>query len=249
MQTDEEILAAFRDTAETATRHIKEAEDPKSPVHRELPERRRLATGAFNQARQTAILAAGDLRSARMGEALREFADDPVDHAARTADLLEADQMARGMGKVEATNKLLPAGWEALGLGQLRQAEVYMRAARLAGALDTALSKAITEAKCEIFPNRISALAKGSNAHNSYDITRLEVEKATANFHHLVHNGPDAAQAMLAVKMADWVAAQAEKRPIKSASDLGLPDTSRPAPDYTNLQMDSRLHGVEERRG
>jgi hypothetical protein len=246
--TDEELLAIFRDTAETATRYFKEVADPNTTIPKsEHAERRRLAIGAFNQARQTAVLAAGDLRSARLTEATREYAADPIDDQAMTADLLAADQASRGMGKVAATSQLLPAGWDALRLGQIRKAEVNLRAAQLAGAFDTALVKAIEMAKCEIYPNRISSLAKGSIAHNAHAVSFLEIEKATANFQHLIGNGPEAVQSMITVRMADWVAAQAEGRPLKGDAELGLPALARPDPEYQGSHLDSRLRGVEPR--
>jgi hypothetical protein len=245
---DAEILAAFKDTAVTATRHITEALDKKSPLHGELPERRRLATGAFQQARQTAILAAAKLRHARLEEARIEFANDPKNDAARTSDLLEADQLSRGMGKVEATNKLLPAGWDSIRLHQIRSAEVFLRAAKLAGAVDTALAAAIEEVKNLEFPNRSAALQKGADAVDSHENALMEIQKATANFSYLIGDGPATAQASLDVKMRDWSSAQAEGRPVKGERDLGLPDTSRPEPDWTNVQLGRQpVREVQER--
>ena len=240
---DQDILAAFRDTYAVATRHITEAVDKKSPVHNELPERRKLAIDAFQQARQTAILAAAELRHTRLLEGQKEFAADPKDDAARTADLLEADQLSRGMGKVAAEKQLLTAGWDSIRLGQIREAEVFLRAAKLAGAVDTALAARIEEAKNEVLPNRLAGLQKGSDARDAHDAAMLEIQTATANFNHLIGDGPATAQASIDVKMRDWVASQAEGRALKGDRERGLPVQETPPPTGA---MVGRAVGIPE---
>jgi hypothetical protein len=248
---DEEILRTFREVADPAVARVSLAitggmdETGKTLSPSERAKIRKTAITEFELARDEADKAASDLKASRFAAASREFAADVIDPQAKTAMLLEADQLQRGMTKTEAKNKLLPESYRLLGLGQTQQAETYYRAAQLAGAVDTNLGLAIDRSKSEIYPNRISALAKGKIAEQQAIVAWAALQTATVKFATLVDKGPEAAAASIALKLHDAAQARAEGRPLKSAAELGIPFVGdRKPPTYVNMRDGDYLRGV-----
>lgn len=162
---------------------------------------------SLTRAADQALAQATELRAQRHDEADRLYADDPhgpeVD-AARSAMLLEADQLARGMSPLQGRNLLFPQAWEFVRLGNYRRAEVYARAGYLAGAQSVELMRAIDALKAAdvaAYPNRAQATQLRALADRHWTEAKVATATAQARLANLLSRGSAAASASISAKL------------------------------------------------
>jgi hypothetical protein len=246
-QSPEEVFAQFEGAAVAALEVIKEVSNPDSIVPKaDRVQAAALAHRAFDLKQQETMQILTDLRDFRFADAAKDYAADDLPDAGRTADLLEAAGLAIGETKLTAERGLLPMARRQLELGQWRRAAVLYDAARRAGAYDTAIQAGIQQAMDRVLPNRVLAQTKVDRATEAWTSAWIKTQVLNAQVNLLTGRGEGAVQSSINVKLHEQAVAAAEGRPLRGDVELGL-NFDHPTPDYTNLQLDSKLRGTEER--
>lgn len=241
----DDILEAFGAVAIEVAASIASAET--LPIE-ERAAARKLARETFIGADTTALVESSNVWGAALREANLEYANDPSDDVRRTADLMQAEQLSRGVGPTQAKSLLWTRGIELLALDQIDRAAVYANAARLAGTPNHQLEDAIERKRDATLPNRVKGLAQRAAAE-AYAANAWETRTTVAaNIFSLLDDDRATADRTIALKMKAYGTAKAQARPYVDPTGLPAPkDRSLKHKPGSNVRFDSRTRGIPER--
>ncbi len=156
---------------------------------------------------------AGQAHERELAVADEIYAKDPRDHSAVMADELQITRLSRmHPDKISARNNLVGEARRLASLGAFDGARVHLEAARLSGAVDSALDKQVQQHYDSTLPNRKAAIEAKQESVAPYTEARLAAITARNLASALVGDRVGMARSSIAAKNTEMVRAEAEGR-------------------------------------